>query len=109
MIAGRLKYRIELQRPVSADDPYGDRPARGSFEPVAVVRAERVRLSGQRRMDAREEFSDFTAVYRIRDAHKADNGWCVRDLSSGVLYDVVAVEPNRDRGMLQLICRRVNE
>lgn len=107
MLAGRLKYRLELQKPAPApDDGFG--PGDMAFVPVGIVAAERVRLSGRRADEVGEAFADYAARYNIRDAHRVDEHWRVRELG-GHLYTVVAVEPNRDRGMLTLVCERVNE
>lgn len=107
MIAGKLKYLIELQRPEHQTGAFGSISAKPDFVPTRRVRAGRVKLSGQSRMSAYERFSDFNAIYEIRDAHTVDNGWRVQEIG-GHLYTVCAVEPNRERGMLILICKRVN-
>lgn len=107
MYAGRMKYRLELQRPAPAPDN-GFGPGDMEFVPVRIVAAERVRFSGRRTDEVAEAFADYSARYNIRDAHPVDEHWRVRELG-GHLYTVVAVEPNRDRGMLTLICERVNE
>ena len=38
----------------------------------------------------------------------AEEGWRVQQ-QGGRLYEVTAIVPNRDRGMITLICDRVNE
>lgn len=107
MLAGRLKYRLELQVPRPApDNGFGAGDA--VFDSVAVVAAERVRFSGHRTDEAGEAFADYSVRYNIRDAHRVDEHWRVHELG-GHLYTVVAVEPNRERGMLTLVCERVNE
>lgn len=107
MQAGRMRYYLELLRPVAgSDDGFG--PGAVEFVPVRTVHAERVKFTGSRTDEVGEAFADYRARFLIRDAHTVDEHWRVRQLG-GHLFDVVAVEPNRDRGMLTLICERVNE
>lgn len=105
MIAGRLKYRLQLFRPAADADNFGEQV--GGYTPTVIVRAERVKFSGSRRQEAAEQFSDYRAEFRIRAAHEVGEGWRVEQLG-GKLYDVVAIEPNADRGFNTLICERVN-
>lgn len=109
MIAGKMRHRLELQRPLKAADAFGDLMAgAGSFEPTTTVWAERVTLRGSQRKEASERYSDYTAEFRIRDAHSVDNGWRVRQLG-GYLYSVDNVIPNEERRYLTLQCSRINE
>lgn len=104
MIAGALNERIELLRPSQAESISGSRPA--AFGLYRAVHAGRVRLSGSGIIEAGETFADYRAVWRIRDAHPAAPGWRVR--ACGLVFNIVAVEPNRRRGFLTLICERLN-
>lgn len=109
MYAGRLKHRLELLRPVGVSDAFGEiARSRRDFESAGTVRAERVTLRGTARREASEEYPDFTAQFRIRDAHRVDNGWRCRQLG-GYLYVINNVIPNEERGFLTLECSRVNE
>lgn len=105
MLAGRLKYRITLLKPVPAVAVSGDdTPA---FAEVRTVWAERVKISGRRSEEVGEHFPDYRVEFNIRDAHPVEEGWRVR-LSEKQEYAVSAIVPNIDRGMLTLICERVN-
>ncbi len=109
MIAGRLKYRLRLFRPARTSDSFGEQGAGADgFAFSAEVWAERVKFSSSRRMQAAEEFSDYRVEYRIRAAHRVEEGWRVEQLG-GKLYDVAGIEPNRARGYVTLICERVNQ
>ena len=105
MRAGSLKYKLRILRPVS--ESTGSGAERSGFAEYRTVRAERVRLSGRRSEEVGEHFADYSAQFRIRDAHAVDTGWRVEQLG-GHVYNVVAVEPDRDRGFLTLICERLN-
>lgn len=109
MIAGTLCYRLVLLRPATLTSPSGEVRA-AEWQPWRTVRAERVRLSGRGSQQAGEQFADYTAQWRIRDAHAAVRpGWRVQQPDEpDVVFSVVAVEPNRRRGFLTLICERLN-
>lgn len=105
MIAGLLTESIELLRPATGVSASGEK-ARG-FEPCRRVHAERVQLAGRGSLEVGEQFADYSARWRIRDAHRAvAPGWRVR--ACGLIFNILAVEPNRRRGMLTLICERIN-
>ena len=106
MIAGRLKYRLKLFRPAPEADRFGEQV--GGFTYSSTVRAERVRFSGSRREEVSEQFADYRVEFNIRSAHKVGEGWRVEQLG-GMIYNVVAIEPNLDRGFNKLICERVNQ
>lgn len=106
MMAGRMKERLRLMKPVRSVGRFGDENI--EFQEYAVVHAERVKMSGSRREEASEHFADYRAEFNIRDAHPARVHWRAEQ-DGGELYEVVAVIRNRDRGMLTLVCERVNE
>jgi hypothetical protein len=106
MQAGRMKYKVRLLKPETVECASGAK--RIEYSETVVAWAERRLLSGQRSDEVWEHFADYTAVYNIRDAHRVDTGWRLDELG-GHLYTIVAVEPNRNRGMLTLRCERVNE
>ena len=106
MIAGRLRYRVELLRPSTTVNAYGEQVT--TWEAVGSVRAERVRLTGSRRDEAAEMWSDYAASYNIRDAHRVEEQWRVRE-AGGCLMSVAAIIPNKERGYITLQCVRVNE
>lgn len=101
-----MKYRVRLLRPEPRTSATG--ASSMQFVQSAVVWAERCKFSGVRSEEAWEHFADYSASYNIRDIHSIDAGWQLEELG-GHLYNVVAVEPNRDRGMLTVRCERVNE
>lgn len=78
------------------------------YKEFRTVAAERVRISGHRSEEVGELFPDYRVEFNIRDAHPVKENWRVRQLG-GNLYTVTNIVPNIGRGMLTLICERVNE
>lgn len=105
MIAGRMKYKLMLLKPEVMRNKFGE--ATASYTEFRTIWAERVKASGSRSDEVGEHFPDFRAEFNIRDAHPVRENWRVRQLG-GYEFNVVAVIPNLDRGMLTLICERVN-
>lgn len=106
MQAGRMKYKLELLEPVRIADRFGAETT--DWQKTRTVSAERVKFSGSRHIEVSEQFADYRVEFNIRDAHAVDEGWRARQLG-GHLYTVVNIIPNKDRGMLTLVCERVNE
>lgn len=106
MRAGEMRYRLQLLRPVYSEDRFGSQQV--TYTPTATARAERVKQSGRQTDEAAEHFHAYTTEWNIRDGHEVGEHWRVRQLG-GYLYEVTAIVPNRRRGMLTLVCERVNE
>lgn len=106
MIAGRLKYKLEILEPRRSFGRFGEEVL--EFVACRTVAAERLKLSGRRSEEIGEHFPDYTASFNIRSAHPVSENWRVRQIG-GHTYTVVAVEPNLDRGFNTLICERVND
>lgn len=105
MQAGRMKYKLVLLKPAGDADGFGEEtPGYTEFRTVA---AERVKVSGNRSEEVGEHFPDYRAEFNIRDAHPVKENWRVRQLG-GYEYTVTNIIPNLDRGMLTLVCDRVN-
>lgn len=107
MQAGRLKYRLRLLMPIISASEFGS-AAKKEYKEVATVYAERVKFSGQRREEAGAPFADYRAEFNVHYSDKVKAGWRAEQLG-GHNYMVVSTVPNLDRGMLTLICERVNE
>lgn len=105
MRAGALKYRLEVLRPLKGKNGFGERAA--GFESVGTVYAERVKISGGSTREAGEIFAGYHVEFNIRDVHKIEEHWHVRQLG-GYEYVVTSVIPNIDRGMKTLVCERFN-
>lgn len=105
MRAGAMKYRLQLLRPVSLSNEFGEE--RNDYVAQRTVWAERVKMSGQRSEEVGELFADYRVEFNVRDAHPVAEGWRVQQLG-GYLYDVTAIIPNLDRGMKTLVCVRHN-
>lgn len=101
-----MKYRLKLLQPVAVTNDYGEEAA--TYEAVRTVWAQRVKQSGSRSDEVGEHFPDYRAEFNVRDAHPVKENWRVEQLG-GCLYTVTAIIPNIDRGMLTLVCERVNE
>ena len=106
MRAGALKYRLILLRPTATADEYGAEAT--EYEQTRIVHAERVKQSGARSEEVGEHFADYRVEFNIRDAHEIAENWRIRQVG-GYLYTVTNIIPNIDRGMLTLVCVRVNE
>lgn len=106
MIAGRMKYKLALLQPTTAENDFGE--AKTTYTQTRIVNAERVKQSGNRSDEVGEHFPDYRAEFNIRDAHPVDENWRVQQLG-GHLYTVTNIIPNIDKGMKTLICDRVNE
>jgi SPP1 family predicted phage head-tail adaptor len=101
-----MKYRLELQRPVVVPNEFGEMAP--TFEVTKTIHAERVKMSGRRRIEMGELTADYSVDFNVRDVHEVSEGWRVRQLG-GYLYSVTNVTPNADRGYKTLTCDRVNE
>ena len=106
MIAGRMKYKIQLLEPQREEDRMGAQKV--AYQPTRTVWAERVSASGGRSEEVGEHFPAYSVQYNIRDVHTVQENWRVRQLG-GYLYTVTAIIPNADRGYKTLVCERVNE
>lgn len=73
-----------------------------------TIRADRVKNEGRRMIVLGEQFSLYSAEYHIRDGNRVMEGWRVRDMGSGVLYDVVSRIHDKQKRMYTLKCERVN-
>lgn len=108
MKAGAMKYKLQIFKPETTTNHYGEKELSFSSEPTATVWAEQVKQTGHRSEEVGEHFPDYNAEFNIRDAHEIKENWRVQQLG-GYLYNVVAIIPNIDRGMNTLVCERVNE
>lgn len=107
MIAGRLKYKIQLLEPSETGSAFGDGESL-AYTPSATVHAERVSITGNQVEEVAELFPNYRVQFRIRSAHRVGEHWRVQELG-GYLYNVLNIIPNVDRGMKTLVCERVNE
>lgn len=105
MLAGRMKYMLEILEPKTVCGDFGDQVT--EYVSFRTVHAERVKISGSRSEEVGEHFADYRVEFNIRDVHPVKESWHVRQLG-GYEYIVVNVIPNRDRGMLTLCCERLN-
>lgn len=101
-----MRHMLQILQPQTETNKYGEETTEWTL--LRTVHAERVKLSGNRSVEVGERFPDYTVQYNIRDAHPVEENWRVQQLG-GYLYDVVAIEPNLDKGYKTLICERVNE
>ena len=100
-----MRYKIQLLEPQREEDRMGAKKV--TYQPTRTVWAERVSASGGRSEEVGEHFTAYTVTFRIRDVHPIGEGWRVQ-LMGEHLYTVMAIEPNRSKGMLSLLCQRVN-
>lgn len=105
MLAGRLRYKLELLEPRTVANGFGEEQL--EYVATRTVRAERVKLSGNRSEEVAEHFADYRVEFNIRDAHTVSENWRVRQ-PGGYTFTVVNIIPNPERGMLTLVCERLN-
>lgn len=107
MQAGRMKYRLVLLKPAeTSKGKFGSK--KPDFIETVTVHAERVKLNGHRSEELGEHFPDYHVEFNIRDAHEVKENWRAREIG-GYEYTITNIIPNRDRGMLTLICDRLND
>lgn len=106
MIAGRMTEWLTVLKPTTVVNAFGEEHI--TYTEQATIHAERVKESAMRRTEVGEHFPDHDAEFNVRDAHTVEENWRVRQLG-GLLYTVVAIVPNRQRGYVTLKCERVNE
>lgn len=106
MIAGRMKERIELLRPITVDKGFGEEFP--GFEPAGIIRAELVKFNGSYRAEVGEHFPDYRTEFNIRSAHEVAENWRINHIG-GYQYVVANIIPNLPRGMKTLVCDRINK
>lgn len=109
MIAGRLKYRLVLSKPNEEESGFGT-ASKVTYGDVRTVWGERVNYRGSRSVEVNEVFADYSAQYRVRDAHRdIREGWRLREAGSESLFEVRNIIHDKNHGMLTLECEKVNE
>lgn len=106
MIAGRMKYKLRILKPVIEENGFGE--SKTEFAATVTVWAERVKLTGSRADEVGEHFPDYRCEFNIRANHAIRENWRVTDLSTGYDYTVTNIIPNIDRGFKTLVCDRIN-
>lgn len=106
MIAGRMKYRLRVFRPVVTLDKFHSEKL--ELVEWKTVWAERVKSTAYRHEEVGEHFPDHRAEYNVRIQHAIGENWEVEEIA-GLRYIVVGVVRNPDRGMLTLVCERKNQ
>lgn len=108
MKSGRMTERIEVLRPVTQTNAFGEDTV--VWDSLRTVHAELVSRTGARSDEVGEHFPTYDVAFNIRNAHVVRENWRVRHVSEdGYLYTVTAVVPHRRFGYKELRCVRVNE
>lgn len=107
MRAGRLKPILELYTLTETGDGFGSR--RQQWTATRILYAERTRHTGSERIEHGELFTDYRAEYKVRIQTPVKENQRVKDLTTGTMYGVQAVFPERDKDMKRLMCERVND
>lgn len=103
-----MRDRLTLYAPVVTRT--GSGAHRGEYSERATVWAERARLNGSSTDETGEHFAEYSAEWHIRDRHEVAEGWQVTEATRpAVRYRVNSIIPNKARGMLTLICKRLNQ
>lgn len=97
---------LEVYRLDQTKGLYGELAA--VYNPVGRIRADRVKNDGRKAIVVGEQYPQYTAEYHIRDGNEVKEGWRVRDLDSGTLYEVTARIHDRYKRMYTLKCVGVN-
>lgn len=100
-----MKYKLVLLEPEYTAGRMGDKKV--TYAERGTIWAERVKMSGNRSNEVGEHFPDYRVEFNIRDAHPVKENWRARQLG-GYEYTVTNIIPNIDKGMLTLVCDRVN-
>lgn len=107
MKAGRLRYRVMLQKPASGRSPSGE-PATG-FQNVLSVRADIADVSGRELMDSGAEIGGTTTRIWIRKypGVMPQSNWQVVHLpptGDNEIYDVKSVISAENGKRLEILC-----
>ena len=99
-----MRYHLQLFRPVQTTNEYGEEQT--TYTPTRTIWAERVKWAaiGVKR------WRTLCRLHRDLPHTRCSpigEGWRVQ-LMGEHLYTVMAIEPNRSKGMLSLLCQRVN-
>lgn len=104
--AGTLDSRIQVQRPVTVNNEYGE-PEK-TWQTVATVWASIVPLSGRELWNARQVQADVTHQIAIRDGnHVAGINSTWRVCNEGRVFEIEAAPLRNERGrtMRDLLCK----
>lgn len=104
-----MTSRLSVEQPEQYKGGFGTGGVR--FVPYREGRpiaAERRRLSGSASIQVGEDFADYRAEYYVYLQHPIREHWRVRDLETGVLYEVKTFFPDRGNNLHRLCCERVN-
>ncbi|MCM1369833.1 MAG: head-tail adaptor protein [Candidatus Amulumruptor caecigallinarius] len=71
------------------------------------MRAQRIKIVGKAVVSGKESVIEQNTAYYVRLKHPISSGWRVKD-KDGILYDVI-VEPNDEKQLKVLECKKVNE
>lgn len=113
MQAGKLRFRVELQRRVDAQEE-GGQPIH-TYETFATVKAGIRALSGREFIAAQQVQADLTTVVTIRFRRDVDETCRIRHVTNNSVspveedfYDVVALTPDEktNRRELKLMCTK---
>lgn len=106
MRARDFDSRLDVYRMVQKKGEYGAIVA--EYEPVKTIAADRVKHDGRKMIVVGEQFPYYTADYNIRDGNEIKEGWRVKDLDTGIEYEVAACIRDRIKRMITIKCIGVN-
>ena len=107
MIAGRLRDKVAVYRPVEEVNAYGE--SEQTWVLACTARAERAKRSDARSEQVAEHFSEARVVWLVRDAHEVHANWRLVDSRTGEKYTIMGVTPHRERGYNELSCTLYND
>lgn len=106
MRARDFDSRLEVFRLIVVKGKYG--ALNSEFKSEGIIAADRVKYDGRKMIVLAEQYPLYTADYNIRDGNKVKEGWRVKDLDSGTLYEVTARLHDRQKRMFTLKCVGIN-
>jgi len=107
MIAGRLRDKVTVYRPVEEVNGYGE--AMQTWVAVATVHAERSKRVDARSEQVGEHFAEARVTWLIRGVHAVKANWRIVDARTGEKFTIMAVTPHRERGYNELSCTLYND
>ena len=106
MRAGRLRPILRLREEKRVPDGFGE--FKTTLEFSRVLYAERTRFTGSQKIENAELFTDYRAEYKLRLHPLLAEKQRVKDVTTGIIYEIVAVFPEPDIDMQRISCERVN-
>ena len=105
MIAGQLTEIIEVHRPITTINEYGEQSVHYSL--IYTTKARLLHNSGNRELVNSEIFYGYVKTFFVRDyIQVGDFDWIKWN---GKFYKILSITPNKQRMELEIKCELINE